>query len=209
MKTEDLIKALAAEAPPPIHAERRLACAGLVGLAAAATAFVLISGVRTDLPAALTSTALKIGFALLALVALIPLALRAARPNVGLRDALIPAAALVLAAIAVTVAGLVATPDGMRLLVWTGGGLPDCLRRIPLIALPIGAALFMAARALGPTRLGAAGAVLGGLAGALAAIPYSLFCPIDSAPYVATWYSASIGLCAAVGALAGTRFLRW
>ncbi len=209
MKTDDLIKTLIAEAPPRVHAEYRLAVAGFAGLFAAAAAFMVISGVRPDLATALPSTALKIGYAVLALIGFAPLALRAARPSVRLCDALVPMAGLTLTAVAVTVAGLIAAPEGMRLLVWTGGGVPDCLRRIPLIALPIGAALFMAARALGPTRLGAAGAALGGVAGALAAIPYSLFCPIDSAPYVATWYLASVGLCAGIGAVAGARFLRW
>lgn len=68
---------------------------------------------------------------------------------------------------------------------------------------------FFAARRFGPTRLSAAGAALGAVAGALAAIPYSLFCPIDSAPYVATGYTAAIVLCAGIGALAGGRMLVW
>jgi hypothetical protein len=209
MKTDDLIKALAAEAPPRMHAEIRLAAAGFAGLMTVAAAFIMIFGVRPDLATAAPSTALKIGFAMLALIGLAPLALRAARPSVRLRDTLVPIAGLALIAATVTIVGLIAAPEGMRLLVWTGGGVPDCLRRIPIIALPIGALLFMAARALGPTRLGAAGAALGGVAGALAAIPYSLFCPIDSAPYVATWYLAAIGLCAGAGAVAGARWLRW
>ena len=38
---------------------------------------------------------------------------------------------------------------------------------------------------------------------------YAMYCPVDSVAFVTTWYAVAIGLCAAVGAIVGTRLLRW
>lgn len=208
MSTEDLIQRLAQTPPPRGRFAWTLALAALAGLALASSLFLLNAGARPDLLTAWRPTSLKIFFGIAAALAIGPVVWRAARPNVRLRDALTPAGFVILGAAFVSVAGLVAAPPELRWVLWTGGGAPDCLVRIPLIASPIAAALFLAARKFAPTRLGFAGAALGASAGALAAIPYSFFCPIDSAPYVATWYSVSILICAAFGAAAG-RMLRW
>ena len=64
-------------------------------------------------------------------------------------------------------------------------------------------------RALAPTRLRQAGALAGGAAGACGALAYALSCPEASPTYVALWYTAGIAGCAAAGALAGPRLLRW
>lgn len=209
MKTDDLIQTLAAEQPRKTVGSLILFFAGALSLALAAVAFVAISGMRPDISSAWLSTALKISFGALAALALAPVALRAVAPNIRMRDTLGFAAAAIALALAGAVYGLATAPEHLRWTLWTGGGVPDCLLRVPLIALPIGAALFVAARKFGPTRLSAAGAALGATAGALAVIPYSLFCPIDSIAYVATWYTVSIGLCAALGAVAAPRLLRW
>ena len=41
------------------------------------------------------------------------------------------------------------------------------------------------------------------------AMAYAMYCPIDSAAFVVTWYAVAIGLCAAIGALVGSILLRW
>lgn len=209
MNTEDLIRQLAAEPLRQAPRPTTLWLAGGGALLVAALAFLAFAGTRPDIATAWPATALKIGFGVLALLALAPIVARAAAPNVRLRDELLFAVAFVASAGALTLYGLATAPEALRWALWTGGGLPDCLIRIPLIATPIAAALFMAARKFGPTRLSAAGAALGAIAGALAIIPYSLFCPIDSVAYVATWYTVSIGICAALGSLLATRALRW
>jgi hypothetical protein len=183
--------------------------AGSGALLVVAFAFIAFAGARPDFATALPATALKTGFGVLAFLALAPLVARAIAPNVRLRDKILFTIALVALAGALTLYALATAPEALRWTLWTGGGVPDCLIRIPLIAGPIAAALFVTARKFGPTRLSAAGAALGATAGALAIIPYSLFCPIDSVAYVATWYTVSIAICAAVGALAATRALRW
>lgn len=209
MKTDDFIRELAIAAPPPAPKSSSLVTYGLAGLVLGAAVFVGIGGVRPDLGAAWLSTGLKIAFGALAALSMAPLLSRIARPSLRTGHAAIwPALVLALAAI-VSVAGMAATAEPMRWTLWTSGGVPDCLWQIPMIAAPAGAGLMLAVRRFGPTRLGLAGLAIGAITGALAAIPYSLFCPIDFAPYVATWYTAAFGLCAALGAVAGARLLRW
>ena len=57
--------------------------------------------------------------------------------------------------------------------------------------------------------LAAAGAAAGFLAGAIGAALYATHCPDDSPLFVAAWYSLAIGFVAALGAVAGSRLLRW
>lgn len=208
MNTDDLIKRLAQTPAPSLNTFWVLAPVALAGFAAASAFFLLSAGTRPDLMEAWAATCLKLAFGLIAAMALLPFVMRATRPNVRIRETLTPAAMFIGAAALLTSVGLAAAPAELRWVLWTGGGAPDCLVRIPLISLPIGAALFVAARRFAPTRLSLAGAALGATAGALAALPYSLFCPIDSAPYVATWYTGAILICALLGAAAG-RALRW
>jgi hypothetical protein len=47
------------------------------------------------------------------------------------------------------------------------------------------------------------------ICGAIGAALYATHCPDDSPLFVAAWYSLAIGFTAAIGALAGSRLLRW
>ncbi len=63
-----------------------------------------------------------------------------------------------------------------------------------------------------PRRTGTAGscgAAAGLLAGAIGAALYATHCPDDSPLFVATWYTLAIGFVVGLGALAGSRLLRW
>jgi hypothetical protein len=104
---------------------------------------------------------------------------------------------------------LVGLEPGDRLQAWLAGGFPSCIAGIPLLSVPIALLLIWAWREAAPTRLALAGAAIGATAGGLAAMIYALYCPIDSVAYVTTWYGVGIGLSAALGALLGTRLLRW
>jgi hypothetical protein len=84
-----------------------------------------------------------------------------------------------------------------------------CLVAIPMLSVPGLAAVLWAMRGLAPTRLASAGAAAGLLAGAIAAVAYSLYCPELAAPFVAVWYLLGIVAVAALGALLGPRVLRW
>ncbi len=209
MKTDDFIRELAAAAPPTAPTRSSVVIYGAAGLLLAAAAFIAISGVRPDLGGAWFSTGLKIAFGALAASAMLPLMLQSTRPSLRTRGAAIWPLLVFAMAAAVSIVGLAMTAAPLRWTLWTSGGVPACLWQIPLIATPTGAALMLAVRRFAPTRLGVAGLAIGAVAGALAAIPYSLFCPVDFAPYVATWYTAAFLICAALGAMFGARLLRW
>src|SRR5436190_413291 len=101
------------------------------------------------------------------------------------------------------------TPAEARMAVWMGHAAMVCPWRIVAIAGPVFILLIWAMRGLAPTRLTAAGAAAGLLAGALGASVYELFCRETGAAFVATWYTLGIAACAAVGAILGPRLLRW
>jgi hypothetical protein len=211
MKTASLIEALArdTEAVRVTPLWPRLSAAAAAGAVAAGMIVILFFGVRPDLSQALGAALTKSAFCLAAVAVAAPLALNLSQPSIRVRGwawpaALFMAASLVVAAIAVALAA----PDA-RLALWTAGGPPACLGQIPVVAIPVMAALLLVARGFAPTRLTLAGAALGGLAGAIAAVAYSWFCPIDSVAYVATWYLAAVLLCAGLGAALGRWTLRW
>ena len=91
----------------------------------------------------------------------------------------------------------------------SGGSWTTCAAKVALLALPALGAGLLALRRLAPTGLTAAGALVGGAAGACGAFAYAFTCPESSPAYVAIWYSAGIAACAGLGALAGPRLLRW
>ena len=77
------------------------------------------------------------------------------------------------------------------------------------MALPVLAALFVALRSLAPTRLRAAGAAAGALAGGIAAVAYALHCDEMTLPFVAVWYVLGMAIPALLGTLLAPRWLRW
>jgi hypothetical protein len=73
---------------------------------------------------------------------------------------------------------------------------------------PLAAALFCL-RQGAPEHPARAGAATGLLAGAIGAALYATHCPDDSPLFVAAWYTLAIGIVAAIGAVSGSRLLRW
>lgn len=211
MKTDQLVDALArdAGAVPRGVVERRIVLAAGAGLAASLALMAALFGVRADFGDAFVAVLLKVGFGLAAAAAAAPLLLELARPNTRARHVAIPAFLFAAASTAIAFLAFLVTPAEARMESWLGGGVPECLYRIPLLAAPIAIALFLAVRGLGPTRLSLAGAAIGAVSGSLAAIAYASCCPMDSALYVASWYLAAILFCAAVGAVLVGRALKW
>jgi hypothetical protein len=211
VKTETLIEALSRDLQPtrPRVHWRRFAATGAAGLLIAFAVGVPAYGIRPDLAEAINAALLKNAFSLLFAAALAPLAFMLAQPNIRVRRLAWPALGLAALSLSTAALSLAATAPSARMTAWLADGVPVCLERIPLMAAPIGVLLLLAARKLAPTRLTLAGGAVGGLAGAIAAIAYSWFCQVDSTPYVATWYLASIALCAGVGAVFGRWLLRW
>ena len=84
-----------------------------------------------------------------------------------------------------------------------------CVLNMVLLSLPILAALLFGLRFGAPTRPALAGAGAGLLSGALAASLYIAHCPDDSPLFVAAWFTLAIAIATGIGALAGSRLLRW
>lgn len=210
MRTEDLIRTLAASPPPGGDPKGRLCIALALSLGVAVAAVWALWGIRPDLTAALTApTLLKTaGPAAVATLAL-ALALRRASPARtadGLRLGLTGLLGLAGLALvwSLTAQGVPALPRALG-----DGSVGIALASIPVLGLlPLAAALW-ALRAGAPTAPAWAGAQTGLGAGGLGATAYSLSCTDDAALFVLPAYGVAIALVTLLGTLLGARLLRW
>lgn len=211
MKTDDLIDMLARGVEPAERPNwaRRMAMTLAGGLIVAALLVVLTIHMRPDIGTALWPVLLKAGFAAAAAASVLPLAMRLMKPGrpLGWRVG----AVLVFVGVSILAAliALMGTPSQERLHAWMGGGFPWCLVLVPVLAAPTAAGLVWLMRAFAPTRLTLSGAAIGAVSGGIGAMAYAMYCPVDSVAFVTTWYVVAIAICAALGALIGSRFLRW
>jgi hypothetical protein len=212
MRTADLIELLARDVrtSPPGVVNRRLFAAlfagGLVTLA------VVALGLRCQ-PLLLAAQQpwfwMKAAYTALLTLAGAVIVRRLSVP--GARVGVAPLAALlvILAMLGLGAAQIVAAAPAGRLTLWLGHTWKICSPLILLLAVPIYAFLVAAIRRLAPTRLALTGAAAGFAAGALAATLYGLHCPEQAAAFVATWYTLGIAAATVLGAIAGSRLLRW
>jgi hypothetical protein len=211
MKTDDLIDMLAKNVEPADRPRwrMRMMLTLLAGLAIAVALVVTFIGMRPDIGTAAWPVLLKAGFSAAAAACVLPLAMRLMRPGASLGWRF--AAVLVFAGVSVlvTVIALMGMPSEARMHAWTGGGFPWCIVLIPIFAAPAAGLMVWLARSLAPTRLTLSGAAIGALSGGLGAMAYAMYCPIDSVAFVTTWYVVAIAICAALGAIVGSRLLRW
>lgn len=213
MKTDELINALAADAAasePPIG--RTIAVAVALGAIAAAAVFLMIAGVRADFGFVATHSwrfVLKFVFTLAVLIPALALVRRLARPDgdasslwmwLALPAALMASAAgyELIDAGAASVSGIVFLPN------WS-----KCLVLIPTLSITPLAAILYALKSGAPANPALAGAVGGLLSGAIGATLYASHCDADSPLFVAVWYPLGIAAMTALGALIGSRLLRW
>jgi hypothetical protein len=211
VKTDQLIDMLARGVEPADRKKWvwRLVATLVGGLLIAALLVVIFIGVRGDMAAARMPVMWKSMFSALAAAVALPLALRLMKPGRPLGWRIAAVALFVLAAIGTTIFALMGEAPEARMNAWMGGGFPWCLVLVPLLAAPTAALLIWLIRGLAPTRLALTGAAIGAVSGGIGAMAYSMYCPIDSIAFVTTWYVAAIALCAALGALVGSKFLRW
>lgn len=212
MKTDELIAMLAQQESATVRATspRRFPWAVAAGLAASAL-LVLLLGIRTDLGDALRQPAFwwKLAYALALAAGALLVTRRLARPGRRLQLSWL---ALVLPVSAALVAALVVlgtAPHASRVPLVLGSTWSVCPLLIALLSVPAFIAVTWAVRGFAPTRLAAAGAASGLLAGALATLAYCLHCPEMAVPFWAVWYTLGMLLPAAAGALLGPRLLRW
>jgi hypothetical protein len=84
-----------------------------------------------------------------------------------------------------------------------------CMTAIPLMSLPLLAAALIGLRRGAPSRPAVAGAIAGLLSAGFAATLYASHCTDDSPLFVATWYTIATALVTAVGALVGSKVLKF
>ncbi len=212
MKTEALIRALAADEvkrPPPLEHLVMGALAG--GAAIAALLFAWKIGLRPDLLAAAHDFRVVLKFLVAGALAVSAagLLLRLVHPGLSRGVwllALLIGPAMLAIGIGYELTAFPPSDWGARLV---GRYSEYCLQSIPLLSAPILVALLIVVRQGAPTRPAIAGAVAGLLAGAIGAFIYAAHCPDDSPLFVLAWYGLAIAAVTVAGLLIGARVLRW
>ena len=211
MKTDDLIRALAADttAEPAIGA--RLASGLLPALAFAVLMIWVTLGFRADLGEAIFAPVSAARFVLTGALGIISirLALVLARPEGREHARLWPLAAVAAVALGLLAWAFFSIPPEGRQMALTGKTMTTCLVTIPLLSiLPVGAILY-ALRQGAVTAPALAGAVAGLAGGGLSAATYALHCTEDSPMFYVTWYGVAILGVTLVATFLGSRLLRW
>ena len=212
MDTDQLINTLAAD---NAHRPRPVGFVLALALLAAAPVSMLMffteMGVRPDIMTAMHNPFFNLKFAVtLALAAAaITISLHLARPEASLRGFIwllaIPAGLLVAG-----ISGEMMMPQRLPMMTrLVGSNSRVCLTAVPLLSLPLLAASLIGLRHGASTRPALEGAMAGMLSAGLAATLYASNCTDDSPLFVATWYTLATALVTAIGALVGSRVLRF
>jgi hypothetical protein len=212
METDQLIRTLAAD---NAHRARPVGFVLALSLLAAAPVsvamFFATLGVRPDVMTAMHNPFFDLKFVVTLAMAIsaIAVSLHLSRPEVSLRGwgwlLLIPLGFLVAG-----IAGEMMMPQRLPMMTrLIGSNSRACTMAIPAMALPLLAAALIGLRQGAPARPAVAGAVAGLLSAGLAATLYASHCTDDSPLFVATWYSIATAFVAAIGALVGSKVLRF
>jgi hypothetical protein len=213
MKTNDLIAMLATEASatPTVSPLRRCAQATAAGVAISLALVLTLWGLNPELNALAQTQAfwVKVMWLVLTCTFAVPVVMHLARPGVAAGRSVwgIAAALLGMAMLALAQVATVDADTGMQLML--GGSWQICSASIAALSVPLLAALLWMLRGMAPTRPALAGASAGLMAGAMSGLVYSLHCPETAYAFLAVWYVAGMAVMAGVGALLGSRLLRW
>lgn len=189
----------------------RIAAVAAVGGVVALGMMLVWLGPRPDLASAMEGATFwsKAGYAAALGVAGFLAVERLARPAASPRMGLLLALVALVVVLALGAVNILTTPPADRLSVWLGASWRRCPFNILALSGPTLVLALLAVRSLAPTRLRAAGAAAGLLAGGVATTAYALHCPETAPAFVATWYTLGVLLSAAVGAMLGPWVLRW
>ena len=212
METDQLIRTLAADNAEPARPVGFVLALALVAAAPVSVlVFVATLGVRPDVMTAMHNPFFDLKFAVTLALAIsaIVLSLHLSRPEALLRGwallLLVPAGIL-----AAGIGGEMMMPQRLPMMTrLIGSNSRACMTAIPLLSLPLLAGALIGLRRGAPTRPAVAGAVAGMLSAGLAATLYASHCTDDSPLFVMTWYSIATALVAAIGALVGSKVLRF
>lgn len=212
MKTDDLIKALAADTPmrrwplAPVFAMALLA-----GLAVAVTYFEVRLGVRGNAIDSLATIRFPFKFVVTLSLALpaIYATYRLSRPDGELGKmwlALLAAPVLLALGVALELINVPADLWKTRLI---GQNSHPCMYLIPIMAFGPLAAMIGVLRYGAVTKPRLAALSAGLAAAGLGATLYAAHCPDDSPLFVATWYTIATGIVVLVSLLVAPRVVRW
>jgi hypothetical protein len=212
MDTDQLIKTLAAD---NAHRARPVGFMLMLALLAAAPVSLILFfaelGVRPDVMTAMRNPFFDLKFAVTLALAIsaIAVSLHLSRPEASLRGfgwyLFIPAGLLVAG-----ISGEMMMPQRLPMMTrLVGSNSRTCMTAIPLLSLPLLAGALAGLRHGAPTRPVVAGAIAGMLSAGFAATLYASHCTDDSPLFVATWYTLATALVSAIGALVGSRVLRF
>lgn len=213
MQTDDLITVMSASSRPVDTGWLRRATwlGALAALAATAGLVLLTLGTRPDLAGAWMTLPVIAKALFGASIAAIALMLFQSSLRPGLKPARrLPVIAIPLLVVAgwalLTLAQ--APAEQWNTLIF-GRHWQACLIAVPLYALLPLVVLLLLARRGAPVDGALTGACAGLASAGLATVAYSLHCPDDTAPFLATWYTLATAIVTALGALILPRFLRW
>jgi hypothetical protein len=212
METDQLIRTLAADSA---HRGRPVGFVLTLSLLAGApfsiALFLAGLGVRPDVMTAMHNPFFDLKFAVTLALAIsaVAVSLHLSRPEASLKGwawlLLVPAGFL-----AVGIGSEMMMPQRLPMMTrLVGNNSRVCMTAIPLISLPLLAAALIGLRHGAPARPAVAGAVAGLVSAGLAATLYASHCTDDSPLFVATWYTIAAALVTAIGALAGSKVLRY
>jgi hypothetical protein len=213
MKTNDLINAIVADSAVKQRPfGQTLLIAALTGLVFAAAYFFTFVGARPGFVSLLQTSqhfALKFIFTLSLVGAAYMLVRYAMRPEVNLRSLLpllIVPFTIIAAAMGFEV--LQQPTDAISSTIMAGNWVA-CVTLIPILSVAPFVAIMYALRQGAPANPALAGAVGGLLSAAMGATLYASHCNQDSPLFVGVWYSLVIVAFVVIGALIGSRLLRW
>jgi hypothetical protein len=212
METDQLIRTLAADNAHRARPVRFvLALSLLAGAPFSLAIFLAGLGVRPDVMTAMHNPFFDLKFLVTLALAIsaIAIGLHLSRPEASIRGwgwlLLIPAGLL-----AAGIGGEMMMPQRLPMMTrLVGSNSRVCMTAIPLMSLPLLAAVLVGLRHGAPARPAVAGAVAGLVSAGLAATLYASHCTDDSPLFVATWYTIAAALVTAIGALAGSKVLRF
>jgi hypothetical protein len=212
MDTDQLIKTLAAD---NAHRARPVGFVLMLAMLAAAPVSLLMFftelGVRPDVMTAMRNPFFDLKFAVTLALAISAMAvcLHLSRPEASLRGfgwyLFIPAGLLVAG-----ISGEMMMPQRLPMMTrLVGSNSRTCMTAIPLLSLPLLVGALAGLRHGAPARPAVAGAIAGMLSAGFAATLYASHCTDDSPLFVATWYTIATALVTAIGALAGSKVLKY
>jgi len=211
MKTDDLIRALAADTAPARAVAPLMALVLVPALLLALAGLWLVLGFRADLGQAVGDPVALMRWILTGALAVVSmrLGLVLARPEGRSVARFWPLLVVALAAAAMLLWAYVTTPPEGRLMATYGKTQWTCLVGIPLLSVvPVGAVMW-ALRHGATTAPMLAGAAAGLAGSGAAAAVYAMHCTENSPLFYVTWYGLAILGVTAVSALVGARVLRW